>query len=229
MALPDSWHLRTRSRRCSVTDTPFTEGQPIVTAIFPDPESSGYLRKDFAEEAWNERSEEDEKPFSHWHTKFRPTPVDETVPAVTKQTAEDLLHTLVEEDQEHTENTRYILAVMLERQKLLRETDTQPTAGGTLRIYEHRKTGEVYIVKDPNIPLDQVEKIQEEVIQLLSPKPVTEEEDSTEAESKPDTSTEAEETKSGTESTATDETADTIRPEPAQEAEEPESDDLLPD
>lgn len=181
MALPDSWHLRTRSRRCSATDTPFTEGQAIVTAIFPDPESSGYLRKDFADEAWNERTEEDEKPFSHWHSKFRPTPVDETVPAVTKQTAEDLLHTLVEEDQEHTENTRYILAVMLERQKLLRETDTQPTTGGTLRIYEHRKTGEVYIVKDPNIPLDQVEKIQEEVIQLLSPKQDTEEEASPEA------------------------------------------------
>ncbi|MGJ8641960.1 MAG: hypothetical protein ACSHX9_01015 [Luteolibacter sp.] len=193
MALPDSWHLRTRSRRCSVTDTPFTEGQAIVTAIFPDPESSGYLRKDFADEAWNDRNEEDEKPFSHWHTKFRPTPVDETVPAVTKQTAEDLLHTLVEEDQEHTENTRYILAVMLERQKLLRETDTQPTTGGTLRIYEHRKTGEVYIVKDPNIPLDQVEVIQEEVIQLLSPKQDTEEETTSEpiAEATPATEEEA--------------------------------------
>ena len=93
-----------------------------------------------------------------------------------KQGAEDLLRTLVEEDQEHTENTRYILALMLERQKLLRETDSQPTSGGILRIYEHRKTGEVYIVKDPNIPLDQVEKIQEEVILLLSPRPAAEEE-----------------------------------------------------
>jgi len=61
---------------------------------------------------------------------------------------------------------------MLERQKLLRETDSQPTAGGILRIYEHRKTGEVYIVKDPNIALDKVEEIQNEVIELLSPKPV---------------------------------------------------------
>ncbi|MEP2777475.1 MAG: hypothetical protein ABJQ29_08085 [Luteolibacter sp.] len=176
MALPDSWHIRSRSRRCAVTDKPFTEGDAMVTAIFPDPESSGYVRKDFSDAAWKQRSEDDEQPFSYWRTKFRPTPIDETAPAVTKQTAEDLLHTLVEEDQEHTENTRYILAVMLERQKLLRETDTQPTTGGILRIYEHRKTGEVYIVKDPNIPLDQVEKIQEEVIQLLSPQRVTEEE-----------------------------------------------------
>jgi len=172
MALTESWHVRNRSRECSITHTPFTEGQPIVTALFPDPESSGYLRKDFCENAWNERVADAEIPFSHWRTKFQPAPVNDTTPAVTKQNAEELLRTMVEEDQEHTENTRYILAVMLERQKLLRETDSQPTAGGTLRIYEHRKTGEVYIVKDPNIPLDQVEKIQEEVIQLLSPRPV---------------------------------------------------------
>lgn len=218
MALPDSWHLRSRSRRCSVTDIPFSEGQAIVTAIFPDPESSGYLRKDFAEEAWNDRPAEDEKPFSNWHTKFRQTPLDETVPAVTKQTAEDLLHSLVEEDQEHTENTRYILAVMLERQKLLRETDTQPTAGGTLRIYEHRKTGEVYIVKDPNIPLDQVEKIQEEVIELLSPKPVMDREENSKTEPNPDTSTELEEMNPGTQSPVTDQASDTENPEPAPQA-----------
>ena len=174
MALHETWHVRNRSRQCAATGTPFTDGQPIVTALFPDPESSGYLRKDFTEEAWKAieaEPNEGEIPFSHWRTAFTPTPVNETVPPVTKQTAEDLLRTLVEEDQDHTENTRYILAIMLERQKLLRETDNQPTTGGILRIYEHRKTGEVYIVKDPNIPLDQVEDIQNEVIELLSPKP----------------------------------------------------------
>jgi hypothetical protein len=173
MALQESWHVRNRSRECSITQTPFTEGQPIVTALFPDPESSGYVRKDFCEEAWAQRSTEDEVPFSSWRTKFLPTPSNDSQPVVTKQSAEDLLKQLVEEDLEHTENTRYILAVMLERQKILRETDTQPTASGILRIYEHRKTGEIFIVKDPNIPLDEVEKIQIEVMELLSPpKPV---------------------------------------------------------
>jgi hypothetical protein len=172
MALNETWHLRSRARQCSATDTPFTEGQPIVTAIFPDPESSGYLRKDFSEEAWKQRGEEDEAAFSSWRTNYSPIVISENPQAVTKQGAEELLRTLVEEDQEHTENTRYILALMLERQKLLRETDSQPTSGGTLRIYEHRKTGEVFIVKDPNIALDQVEEIQEEVILLLSPQPL---------------------------------------------------------
>ncbi|MFK7849616.1 MAG: hypothetical protein AB8D78_01450 [Akkermansiaceae bacterium] len=174
MALLESWHVRNRSRECCITQIPFEEGQIIITALFPDPESSGYLRKDFSDDAWKDLDEATEKPFSHWRTNFRSPPADDSEPPVTKQSAEDMLRILVEEDQEHTENTRYILAVMLERQKLLRETDTQPTNSGTLRIYEHRKTGEIYIVKDPNIPLDQVERIQEEVIELLSPKPVSE-------------------------------------------------------
>lgn len=170
--LNETWHLRSRARQCSATGTPFIEGQPIVTAIFPDPRSSGYLRKDFLEEAWKLRADEDETPFSSWRTTYSPIVITENPQTFTKQGAEDLLRSLVEEDQEHTENTRYILALMLERQKLLRETDSQPTSGGTLRIYEHRKTGEVFIVKDPNIPLDQVEKIQEEVMLLLSPQPM---------------------------------------------------------
>jgi hypothetical protein len=176
MALQESWHLRNRSRECSITQTPFTEDQPIITAIFPDPESSGYVRKDFCESAWAERSSDDEPPFSYWRTKFQATQTNESQPVVTKQSAEELLKQLVEDDQEHTENTRYILAVMLERQKILRETDTQPTPTGILRIYEHRKTGEIFIVKDPNIPLDEVEKFQLEVMELLSPqKPIAQE------------------------------------------------------
>jgi hypothetical protein len=69
---------------------------------------------------------------------------------------------------------------MLERQKLLRETDSQRTPNGILRVYEHRKTGEVYLIRDPDIPLAQVEALQNEVIVLLEnngrmPQPVLEE------------------------------------------------------
>ena len=84
-----------------------------------------------------------------------------------KLSAEEILRRLVDEDKEHTENTRYILAVMLERQKLLRETDNQRTPNGILRVYEHRKTGEVYLIRDPDIPLAEVEAVQNEVVVLL--------------------------------------------------------------
>jgi len=167
MALPESWHLRSRSRECTATKRGFIDGEAIITAIFPDPDSSGYLRRDFCAEGWQGRSEEDEKPFSFWKTTFTaPSGNPQDTPAE-KLSAEEILTRLVEEDEDHTENTRYILAVMLERQKLLRETDNQRTPNGILRVYEHRKTGEVFIVKDPDIPLSQIEAVQNEVFILL--------------------------------------------------------------
>ena len=168
MALAESWHLRSRSRECASTGRPFTDGEAIITALFPDPESSGYLRKDYSIEAWHERDGEEEKPFSFWRAIYQaPVGTGEKPGMVEKENAEELLKRLVEEDEDHTENVRYILAVMLERQKLLRETDTQRTPSGILRVYEHRKTGEVFIIKDPDIPLSKIDDVQGEIILLL--------------------------------------------------------------
>jgi hypothetical protein len=167
MAFAETWHVRTRSRECAATGRAFADGETIVTALYPDPESSGYLRRDYALEAWNELPDDTERPFSSWKTTFSAPTGNEKDNPVEKLSAEELLHRLVVEDEDHTENTRYILAVMLERRKLLRETDNQRTPTGILRVYEHRKTGEVYLIRDPDIPLDQVETVQNEVIILL--------------------------------------------------------------
>jgi hypothetical protein len=167
MAFAESWHVRSRGRECAASQRPFVDGEVIVTALFPDPESSGYLRRDFCVEAWKERTAEDEKPFSFWKTTFAAPANNEAANAREKLSAEEILRRLVEEDEDHTENTRYILAVMLERQKILRETDNQRTPNGIIRVYENRKSGEVYIVKDPDIPLSEVEAVQDEVFILL--------------------------------------------------------------
>ena len=166
MAIAESWHVRSRGRECAATQRHFTEGETIVTALFPDPESSGYLRRDYCVDAWATQQESGESPFSFWRTTYTAPASGETKPEE-KLSAGEILTRLVEEDEDHTENARFILAVMLERQKLLRETDSQRTPNGILRVYEHRKTGEVFIVKDPDIPLSEVESVQQEVFILL--------------------------------------------------------------
>lgn len=216
MAISESWHVRSRSRECAALQRPFVDGEKIITALFPDPESSGYLRKDFCEEGWKGRQNTEENPFSFWKTSFAAPTGNETANPVEKLSAEEILVRLVEEDEDHTENTRYILAVMLERQKLLRETDSQRTPTGILRVYEHRKTGEVFIVKDPDIPLSQVEAVQNEVIILLEnngrapeadveeiPAPAPEETQTLESEP-PTTDTDADAILSGEEMSATE-------------------------
>jgi hypothetical protein len=167
MALTESWHVRSRSRECATTGAHFTDGETIITALYPDPDSSGYLRRDFTTTAWKDLPADAEKPFSFWKTIYTAPPENQNHSAEAKLSPEEILHRLVEEDEEHTENTRYILAVMLERRKLLRETDHQRTPTGILRVYEHRKTGEVFLIRDPDIPLDQVETFQQEVSILL--------------------------------------------------------------
>lgn len=167
MALAEPWHVRSRGRECAATQRPFVDGETIVTALFPDPESSGYVRRDYRTDGWTSYQETGAAPFSFWRTKYAAPSSHETVNLAEKLSAEEILQRLVEEDEDHTENARFILAVMLERQKLLRETDHQRTPTGILRVYEHRKTGEVFIVKDPNIPLSDVEAVQNEVFILL--------------------------------------------------------------
>ncbi len=166
MALTESWSIKSRAHVCAVTEKHFEDGEPFYTAIFPDPESSGYLRKDFSVSAWENRAPDAPSPFSFWKSIYH-APVKEEQVKVTDESPEDLLRRLIEEDEAHTENARYILAIMLERKKLLKEADSQPVSDGIIRIYEHRKTGDVFIVKDPNIPLADIERIQKEVSELL--------------------------------------------------------------
>jgi hypothetical protein len=189
MALHEPWSIKSRAHVCAVTERHFEDGESFYTAIFPDPESSGYLRKDFSADAWDQRSEDEAVPFSFWQSIYR-APVKEEEVEITEESPEDLLRRLIEEDEEHTENVRYILAIMLERKKQLVEVDSQPTATGIIRIYEHRKSGDVFIVKDPNIPLSEVEKVQDEVAILLEnggriPEPEPEPETDPEAEPPP--------------------------------------------
>ena len=117
-------------------------------------------------QAWDQLPEDVEPAFSFWKTSFS-APASDSDTEEEKLSPEEILRRLVDEDEDHTENTRYILAVLLERRKLLRETDQQRAANGILRVYEHRKTGEVFLIRDPDIPLSQVEAMQGEVIMLL--------------------------------------------------------------
>lgn len=179
MAIAEPWHVRSRGRECAASQRLFVDGEIIVTALFPDPESSGYLRRDFTVDGWQAHQETCEPPFSCWRTNFTAIANNDAAIAAERLSSEQILQRLVEEDENHTENARFVLAVMLERQKILRETDSQRTADGIIRVYEHRKTGEVFIVKDPDIPLSQVEAVQNEVFVLLEnngrlPSPVEE-------------------------------------------------------
>jgi hypothetical protein len=85
-----------------------------------------------------------------------------------KENAESLLRRLIEDDDSENAPVIYILAVMLERKKILVEKDVSIDEDGTVhRVYEHKKTGETFLILDPQLKLDRLQDVQERVVELL--------------------------------------------------------------
>jgi len=64
-------------------------------------------------------------------------------------------------------NARYILALMLERKKVVRQIERQRNEGLSVLVYEHIPTGEVWLIEDPGLKLGELKAVQEEVSHLL--------------------------------------------------------------
>ncbi|MDX9862956.1 MAG: amidohydrolase family protein [Rhodospirillales bacterium] len=137
-----------------------------MSALFET--ESGYDRCDFCLACWRQRTD-DRTPFSLWQGAFAaPAEGPVRVDPVERETAETLLRRLMAlEDPTHA-NVIYILAVMLERKRQLIERDTRPhESGGLLRIYEHRPSGDTFVVLDPQLRLEAIDEVQRQVIAML--------------------------------------------------------------
>lgn len=162
--MQQDWNIKQRAEACTVTGRPFQEGEVFHTSLFLDGE--GFRRSDLCEEAWIARSLDPsaEPPFSTWRSKFEPPapPLPETLP---REDAEGMLRKLMESDDQAHINTRYLLAVMLERKRILKP---QPSLEKSTLIYERAGTGETFIIADPNLSLSDLAAVQEEVSALLA-------------------------------------------------------------
>jgi len=177
MAIIQDWKIRSRSHECALSGITFEDGDEFYTCIFEDPESDGYLRRDFAVENWEKARETfPSEPFSFWKSTFEIPPVEEKTEAIEKPSAEALLRRMIDEDDPTTENARYILAIMLERKKTLKPVDSKETETRKLLFYEHKENGDLFVVADPQLHLSEISNVQEEVSALLrgemEPKPV---------------------------------------------------------
>ena len=157
------WEIKARSRYCARTEEPFTDGEPIYTLLYRD--KGGFRREDVSERAWQEVKME-VAPFSFWKSKYQAPepPAPEQLP---KESAEELLRKLIAEDRPEQINVRYILAILLERKRTLKQIELRESGEERILIYEHTKTGEVFIIADPRLKLDQLESVQQEVDAMM--------------------------------------------------------------
>ena len=181
----NDWNLRSRSHACNKCGTGFADGgkcrsavaftsEPFVcdiiagmnTAKTPD-----YARVDFCESCWSALAAIVPPPdfISAWQGVYS-APEPETPEALPKETAESLLRRMLEHGgDEATPAVIFVLAVILERKRILVERSVRRGNDGTLtRVYEHRKTGEIMLIPDPALGLDEVPGVQQQIDLLLA-------------------------------------------------------------
>lgn len=161
-----NWSIRSRAHQCALSSRPFVEGEVFHTAIYFDPESGGYLRRDVGLDSWKQELAE-RTPIAYWRTVYTPHVAEQRPEVTSKESAMALLQRFIEEGEPQTEDARYILALMLERKRILSPTATKETEQGKMIFYENKKTSEVFMIRDPELRLDELAQMQDEVAMLL--------------------------------------------------------------
>jgi hypothetical protein len=162
-AFANEWTIQHRSEVCAVTQRPFVEGEPFYTLLFREGDS--FRRQDLSEDAWAGRND-NLQPFSFWRSRYEPPPAEEPEP-LPKENAEEIFRRLVAlRDPAHA-NACYVLGAMLERKRILKQIRTDDAGQGRVLIYEHVKSGDVFVVPDPQLRLSEIESVQTEVAGLL--------------------------------------------------------------
>jgi hypothetical protein len=126
-------------------------------------------RLDLCELCWKGEGDgaRDRKGFiSHWQGVYEAPPAAPPE-AIQKENAESLLRKLIELDDARYAAARFILAVMLERKRILKVKEQVLREGGRVFVYEQPGTGDVFTIPDPNLQLNQLEAVQRDVAQLL--------------------------------------------------------------
>ncbi|QBG47755.1 hypothetical protein EGM51_10260 [Verrucomicrobia bacterium S94] len=158
----ENWRVQKCAKNCAVCGREFEDKEQLFSKLIFD--EGQYVRQDLCSACWDKK----DPGLSSWKTTFIvPPPPEEE--AVKKENAESLLRRLMAKENEEDLAAIFILTVMLERKKILVERDVRKGEDGQrLRIYEHKKTNESFMVLDPELKLDELESVQEQVVALLS-------------------------------------------------------------
>lgn len=165
-ALITEWNIQSRSHGCEACGKSFADKESYHTLLVD--EKSHFRRSDLCAACWQQKFAGAQSPsgfISYWQGVYEaPPPVTE---AIQKETAETLLRKLIEQNDPQYIPAGFILAVMLERKRILKVKEQIVRDGQRVFVYEQPKTGDLFTITDPNLRLDQLEQVQRDVAALL--------------------------------------------------------------
>lgn len=161
------WNIQSRGHACQACGKSFADQETYHTLLFDD--KAAFQRVDICQKCWEvqfSHGGRERKGFiSYWQGVYEapPPPSD----PIQKETAESLLRKLIELNDPHYIAAGYILAVMLERKRLLKVKEQLVRDGQRVFVYEQPRTGDLFTIVDPNLQLNQLEAVQHDVASLL--------------------------------------------------------------
>ena len=161
----NEWNIQSRAHACEACGQPFADKQPYHTRLFDQPPE--LRRSDICDACAQKDGDARSRAgfISHWQGIYEaPAPV---VDAIQKETAETVLRKLIGQDDPRYVPAAFILAVMLERKRLLKVKEQLIRDGQRVFIYEQPGTGDVFTIIDPALQLNQLEQVQRDVAALL--------------------------------------------------------------
>ena len=164
----NEWNIQSRAHACQACERHFADKQPYHTTLLDLKHE--IQRRDLCEPCWKKEHGEgasDRKGFiSHWQGVYE-APPPAAPEAIQKENAESLLRKIMESNDTKYAAASYILAVMLERKRLLKVKEQFRRDGQRIFVYEQPGTGDVFTIPDPNLQLNQLEAVQRDVAALL--------------------------------------------------------------
>jgi hypothetical protein len=164
----NEWNIQSRAHVCRICESAFEDKQPYHTLLFE--EDRDLKRLDVCPACWTAEPRDERLPrdgfISYWQGVYEPPPAAPPEP-IQRENAEGLLRKLIELNDPQYRAACYILAVMLERKRLLKVKEQIRRDGERIFIYEQPKTGDVFAVADPELQMSQLEEVQRQVAQLM--------------------------------------------------------------
>ena len=162
----NEWNIQSRAHACEVCGQAFADKQTYHTVLFDEPPL--LRRSDICEACAKKVNDQRGRAgfISQWQGTYEAPPA-QPVEAIQKDTAETLLRKLVALNEPRHAPAAFILAVMLERKRLLKVKEQFSRDGLKVYIYEHPKSGDVFAITDPDLHLDQLQQVQHDVAHLL--------------------------------------------------------------
>lgn len=165
-----NWEIKSRSRSCAACAAPFQTGQMYHCLLHfggEEPSRADYCERCFREKSLEASRSGPEK--AYWRSSFKRlyTPVEERE-AIRKDLAQRLLEKHVGSERPEHVNLCYILALLQERSRILiPRTRSRDEGGSWITVYEHARTGDTFLIRDPGLSLSEAEAVEQQIKCLI--------------------------------------------------------------